>query len=75
MKAGVDGVLADGVSTVHTVWVTKEGERKNILLTFVPIDIDDASKGVVFTALDLHILSGVCTKMRESGQCALSIRK
>ncbi|PLX68795.1 MAG: chemotaxis protein CheR [Denitrovibrio sp.] len=74
-KEGVDNILASSVATIHTIWLTKNKEKKNILITFESIDKDDASKGIVFTALDLHILSGVCNKMRETGHCALSIKK
>ncbi len=42
-----------GTGTVETRWKRKDGELLNILLSSTPLDLDDHSKGVTFTALDI----------------------
>jgi len=42
-----------GVGAVQTHWLRKDGEIRNILLSSSAIDIQDLSKGVIFTALDI----------------------
>ena len=42
-----------GTGTVETRWQHKNGNIINILLSSTPIDTDDLSKGVTFTALDI----------------------
>jgi len=74
-KESIDGIIANGSCTLQTEWMTKSGEARDVLLTFIPIDKKDASQGVVFTALDLLMLSNICSKMRNGGQCALSKKK
>jgi len=42
-----------GRGTVETRWKRKDGEIRDILLSSVPLDVNDLSKGVTFTALDI----------------------
>jgi len=46
--------IADkGTGTLETLWKKKDGTIINIILSSTPIDSDDLSKGVIFTALDI----------------------
>ncbi|MFZ5923596.1 MAG: PAS domain S-box protein [Chloroflexota bacterium] len=42
-----------GLGTVETRWRRKDGSIRDILLSSVPIDLNDPKKGVTFTALDI----------------------
>ena len=42
-----------GTGTVETCWMCKDGHHIDVLLSSTPIDLDDLSKGVTFTALDI----------------------
>ncbi|MBN1492319.1 MAG: PAS domain S-box protein, partial [Phycisphaerae bacterium] len=42
-----------GTGTVETRWKRKDGQIIDVLLSSTPLDIDDLSKGVTFTALDI----------------------
>ncbi|MDD2337385.1 MAG: response regulator [Geobacteraceae bacterium] len=42
-----------GTGTVETTWKKKDGILINIILSSTPIDPNDLSKGVIFTALDI----------------------
>jgi PAS domain S-box-containing protein/putative nucleotidyltransferase with HDIG domain len=42
-----------GIGTVETRWKRKDGSLCDILLSSVPLDLSDYSKGVTFTALDI----------------------
>jgi len=42
-----------GTGTVETRWQAKDGRILDVLLSSTPMDIDDLSKGVTFTALDI----------------------
>ena len=42
-----------GTGQVETLWQKKDGTIINIVLASTPIDIDDYTKGVTFTALDI----------------------
>ena len=42
-----------GTGTVETKWKTKSGEIKDILLSSTPLDPNDLSAGVTFTAMDV----------------------
>lgn len=41
------------IGTVETRWLRKDGLMRDILLSSVPLDSGDLSKGVTFTALDI----------------------
>ncbi len=43
----------DGVGVVETLWKTKKGKELNILLSSSPLDINDQTKGVTFTAVNI----------------------
>ncbi len=42
-----------GTGRVETLWKKKDGTIINIMLSSTPIDKDDFSKGIIFTALDI----------------------
>ncbi|HPG38564.1 MAG TPA: PAS domain S-box protein [bacterium] len=42
-----------GTGTVETQWICKTGEIRDILLSSTPINTNDLSQGVTFTALDI----------------------
>lgn len=42
-----------GIGTVETQWKRKDGDVRDILLSSVPLDPGDLSKGVTFSALDI----------------------
>ncbi len=42
-----------GTGLVETQWKKKTGEIVDILLSSTPIDLDDLSKGITFTAIDI----------------------
>ncbi len=42
-----------GIGTMETIWRRKDGSLIDILLTSLPIDKNDYSKGVLFTATDI----------------------
>ncbi|MDO8835510.1 MAG: PAS domain S-box protein, partial [Vicinamibacterales bacterium] len=46
-------ITARGTGTVETRWVRKDGSTLEVLLSSSPIDLDDWSAGVTFTALDI----------------------
>lgn len=48
-----DKIKADGIGTIETELLTKDGEVRNVLLSSSPVDRNDSSKGVVFSALDI----------------------
>lgn len=43
----------NGTGTVETIWKKKDGRNIDILLSSTPIDKEDYSAGVIFTALDI----------------------
>ncbi|MRR06007.1 MAG: response regulator [Deltaproteobacteria bacterium] len=46
--------IADsGTGAIETFWKKKDGSLINIILSSTPVDSDDLSKGVIFTALDI----------------------
>jgi len=46
-------IKEQGVGTIETQWKRKDGDIRDILLSSVPIESGDFSKGVTFTALDI----------------------
>lgn len=46
-------IQRQGTGTVETSWKRKDGTLINVLLSSTPIDINDLSVGVTFTALDI----------------------
>jgi len=48
-----DQIRNHGTGTVETHWRRKDGGVIDVLLSLTPIDLDDLSKGVTFTAMDI----------------------
>jgi len=46
-------IRINGSGTVETRWLCKDGQIIDVLLSSTPMDLNDLSKGVVFTALDI----------------------
>jgi PAS domain S-box-containing protein len=46
-------ISSHGIGTVETRWKHKDGRVFDVLLSSTPMDLDDLSKGVTFTALDI----------------------
>jgi PAS domain S-box-containing protein len=46
-------IAQSGTGQVETRWLKKDGDIIDILLASTPLDVDDLSKGVTFTALDI----------------------
>ncbi len=55
-----------GTGTVETQWVCQDGSLIDILLSSSPIDPDDLSQGVTFTALDITQRKLAVTELREA---------
>ena len=52
-KEKYEQIRMHGTGKVETRWQTKEGAIIHVLMASTPIDINDYSKGVTFTALDI----------------------
>ncbi len=52
-KEKYDQIKVAGTGEVETRWKKKDGSIINVLLASTPIDIDDHSKGITFSALDI----------------------
>jgi PAS domain S-box-containing protein len=59
-------IARDGTGSVETRWRKKDGEIIDILLSSTPLDPDDHSAGVIFTALDVTDHMRAETALRES---------
>ena len=46
-------ISAQGTGTVETLWQRKNGNLINVLLSSTPLDLDNLSAGVTFTATDI----------------------
>jgi PAS domain S-box-containing protein len=46
-------IAQSGTGEVETRWLKKDGDIIDILLASTPLDVDDLSKGVTFTALEI----------------------
>ncbi|MGM0567428.1 MAG: PAS domain S-box protein, partial [Bacteroidota bacterium] len=46
-------IAEHGTGTVETRWQRKDGQVIDVILSSTPVDSDDLSKGVTFTALDI----------------------
>ncbi len=46
-------IAAQGTGTVETRWRRKDGTIINVLLSSTPLNLDDWSRGITFTALDI----------------------
>ena len=52
-KEKYENISKDGVGSVETKWVCKNGDIIDIILSSSPIDQSDWDKGVTFTAIDI----------------------
>ncbi len=52
-EAFYKGIAQDGIGTTRTQWTCKDGSKIDVLLSMSPIFPEDATKGVVVTALDV----------------------
>lgn len=52
-KEKYNQIKEKGTGTVETKWFRKDGKIIDILLASTPIDVNDLSKGVTFTVLDI----------------------
>jgi len=59
-------IHAGDVGTVETRWLRKNGEICDILLSSVPLEPEDLSRGVTFTALDITERKKTEAALRES---------
>lgn len=57
-----------GTGTVETRWQCKDGRLIDVLLSSTPLDLNDLSKGVTFTALDITESRQTMESLRESRQ-------
>ncbi len=55
-----------GIGTVETRWRCKDGKLLNILLSSTPLNSEDWSQGVIFTALDITARKGFESELRRS---------
>jgi len=55
-----------GTGTIETQWVCKSGEIRDILLSSTPINANDLSQGVTFTALDITDRNNALSALIES---------
>ncbi|HDR52809.1 MAG TPA: PAS domain S-box protein [Mariniphaga anaerophila] len=65
-KEKYDQIKAKETGKVETRWQKKDGAIINILLASAPININDYSKGVTFTALDITERKQVEEALRQS---------
>lgn len=52
-EAKYQQIAEKGTGTVETVWQCKDGRHINVILSSTPLNINDLSHGVTFTALDI----------------------
>jgi PAS domain S-box-containing protein len=55
-----------GTGTVETHWRRKDGQMIDVLLSSTPLDLDDLTKGVTFTALDITERRQAAEALRSS---------
>jgi len=59
-------IAAKGTGTVETRWRHKDGRLIDVLLSSTPLEADDLSQGVTFTALDITERKRIEAALRES---------
>ncbi|MDT3695450.1 MAG: PAS domain S-box protein [Ignavibacterium sp.] len=52
-SAKYDQIANHGIGTVETRWQRKDGSIINILLSSIPLNLEDITAGVTFTAIDI----------------------
>jgi len=65
-KTKYDQIRLYGTGTLETHWKKKNGEIINVLLSSTPLDINDLSAGVTFTALDMTKRKQAEIKLKKS---------
>lgn len=65
-KEKYDQIRKIGRGKVETLWQKKDGSIINVLLASTPIDLNDHSKGITFTALDITDRKQAEESLRES---------
>ncbi|MCW8930449.1 MAG: PAS domain S-box protein [Gammaproteobacteria bacterium] len=55
-----------GTGTVETRWKCKDGHTIDVLLSSTPLDVDDLTKGVTFTALDISKQNNAKLSLQKS---------
>ncbi|MBT3322390.1 MAG: PAS domain S-box protein [Anaerolineae bacterium] len=65
-KYKYEQIQEKGTGTIETVLEKKDGTLVNILLSSTPLDLDDLSQGVIFTALDITKRLQAEEKLQES---------
>jgi PAS domain S-box-containing protein len=68
-----DQIRKHGTGTVETRWCRKDGTTLDILLSSTPINRDDWSQGVTFTALDITERKATEKKLRASHEMFLTV--
>jgi PAS domain S-box-containing protein len=61
-----DQIRERGTGTMEAQWQRKDGQCIDIILSSTPLDAEDWSKGVTFTALDITVRKRTEEKLRES---------
>lgn len=59
-------INAKGTGTLETRWLRKDGKIVNVLLSSTPLNPEDLSKGVAFTALEITDWKKAENELRES---------
>ena len=59
-------IVERGIGVVETRWMRKDGSLIDILLSSTPLDLNDITKGTVFTALDITERKRAEKALRES---------
>ncbi|MDZ7723682.1 MAG: PAS domain S-box protein [candidate division KSB1 bacterium] len=72
-KEKYDQIRAKGTGKVETHWQKKDGTIINVLLASTPLDLNDHSKGVTFTALDITERKRAEQKMIEQKELLTAI--
>ncbi|MCP3928475.1 MAG: PAS domain S-box protein, partial [Bacteroidetes bacterium] len=66
-------ILSNGTGSVETKWEKKDRKIIDIVLSSTPIDLNDLSKGVTFTALDITSSKKKASELLESEEKYRSI--
>lgn len=67
-KDKYEQILKTGTGTVETHWVHKDGTVMDVILSSTPLDPDDLSRGVTFTALDVTDRKQLEERLRQSSK-------
>lgn len=59
-------IRESGSGTVETRWQRKDGSLRDILLSSTPLDLNDLSQGVIFTAVDITQQKHIQRALRDN---------